>query len=93
MPHPNFDMMKYLVKNIVYPDVAKENNISGRVVVRFTVRWDGEIIDPYIVRGAARILDNEALRVISIMPPWHPGLKDDQPVSTWFTQPITFKLE
>jgi len=93
MPKPTFDMSNYLNMNLKYPSKAKDNNIQGKVITRFVVNEDGSISNVEIIRHANPELDAEAVRVISKMHKWEPGIQDDRPVKVYFTQPITFSLQ
>lgn len=85
-------LMEYLRKNIKYPSICRENNIQGRVIIQFVVNRDGTIVDPEVVRSVDPHLDKEALRVVSGMPKWKPGLQRGKPVRVKFTLPVNFKL-
>jgi periplasmic protein TonB len=85
-------LVAYLVKNIVYPQKAKENGIQGVVLVSFTVTKTGKVADVKVKRGVDDLLDAEALRVIKGMPDWKPGEKDGQPVDVAMVLPVSFKL-
>lgn len=87
-------MMKYLVKNIKYPEAARQEKAEGMAVVQFNVNEDGSLSD-FKTLNADRVRADfaaEALRVIQSMPKWKPGLKDGKVVKTQFTLPIKFKL-
>ena len=86
-------LMKYLSSNVRYPVAALENNIQGRVIVQFTVRRDGSIADVQVVRPVNPALDREAVRLISSMPKWKPGMQRGKAVHCKFTVPVTFKLQ
>lgn len=85
-------MMQYLAKNIRYPANAQKNGIQGRVTVKFVVNKDGSLSDVGIIRGVNPELDAEAIRVISAMPKWKPGMQKGKPVRVRFTVPVMFKL-
>lgn len=86
-------MMEFLSKNIKYPTIPQENGTQGRVVVQFVVDKDGSITNPEIARGVDPYLDREALRVISSMPKWKPGMQRNTPVRVKYTLPVYFKLQ
>ncbi len=88
-----YDFNQYLSRSLRYPDTARENNISGKVVVKFAVDEDGTISNVHVVRSIGGGCDEEAMRVISEMPPWNPGRQNGVPVRLYFTQPISFNLE
>ena len=85
--------MKFLGKNIKYPQISQENGVQGRVIVQFVVNQDGSIVDPQVVRGVDPYLDKEALRVISMMPKWKPGKQRGKAVRVKFTVPVMFRLQ
>lgn len=87
------DLMSYLSKNIKYPTVCQEQGIQGRVIVQFVVDRDGSVTEPTIARSIHPQLDKEALRVVSGMPKWNPGMQRNKPVRVKFTVPVTFKLQ
>ena len=86
-------MYQFLNKNIVYPAVARENGIEGTVYVSFVVGKDGSIRDVQVKRGIAGGCNEEAVRVIKLMPNWNPGKQNGKAVSVTFTMPVKFKLE
>ena len=83
---------EYLAKNIVYPEDAKKNGITGKVYVQFTVNTKGEVVDVKVVRSVSTSLDKEAVRVVESSPLWEPGKQKGKPVDVQFTFPIDFKL-
>ncbi len=93
MPESSVDVNSYLGKNIRYPEQAKENNIEGRVILKFVVNEDGAVSDISVVRGIGGGCDEEAKRVVASMPKWKPGKQNGRPVKVYFTLPIVFKLQ
>lgn len=92
MPKPEYDLPIYLSNNIKYPPQAKEQNIQGRVIVKFVVDKSGNIINPSVLKSTSPLLSTEAIRVVQSMPPWIPGIKDGKNVPVNFFIPIEFKL-
>jgi TonB family protein len=88
-----YALMKYLADNIRYPNEARKNNISGRVVVKFVIDTEGNVTDQTVLTSVHPLLDAEALRVVGSMPKWTPGEMHNRPVKVYFTLPITFALE
>jgi protein TonB len=80
-------LLRFLRANLHYPDTA----LAGKVFVRFTVSRTGQVTGPVVQKGVHPLLDAEALRVISLMPPWTPGTQNGLPVDTQYTVPITFR--
>ena len=86
-------LMKWLSNNIRYPEAAQQNDIQGRVVVKFVVEKDGTVAHAEIARGVDKDLDREALRVVNKMPKWQPGKNNGVAVRSYFNLPVTFKLQ
>ena len=86
------EMMKWITKNLKYPQAAQRRKIQGKVVVAFIIGKDGSISETKVVNGVDPLLDNEALRVIKMMPKWKPGKDKGKPCMTYFSIPVVFKL-
>ena len=85
-------MMEYVAKNVKYPQEAKDKEIQGRVFVSFVVEKDGSVSTVKVMRGIGGGCDEEAVRVVSSMPKWKPGIKDGKPVRVSYMMPLNFKL-
>ena len=85
-------LYEYLGNNINYPEQAKDFSIQGKVFVQFVVWKDGTIKDVKVVKGTHKLLDKEALRVITKMPAWKPGKQRGKNVNARFTLPIKFRI-
>ena len=86
-------LIKYLSSHINYPPMSAESNIQGRVVVQFVVDKTGKVGEVKVVRSVDKDLDREAVRVCKSLPKFVPGRQNGQPVSVWYTLPVTFKLQ
>jgi TonB family protein len=86
-------MTAFLKSNIKYPEDARKENKSGTVYVQFVVDEAGRVIDPGVVKGVDRLLDAEAVRAISIMPPWKPGKQNGASVKTRMVMPVKFNAD
>lgn len=86
-------LMKYLGTNIKYPTISQEMGSAGKVIVQFVVDKDGTITNPAVVRGVDAYLDKEAIRVISSMPKWKPGVQNGKKVRVKYTVPVVFRLQ
>lgn len=86
-------LMKWLANNVRYPETAQQNDIQGRVVVKFVVEKDGSIGAATIYKGVDKDLDREALRVVKKMPKWQPGKNNGVPVRSYFNLPVLFRLQ
>ena len=92
-PGGEAELLKYVATHIKYPTMAAENNIQGRVVVKFVVKKDGNVGEVVVLRGKDPDLDKEAVRVVKTLPRFIPGKMNGQAVSVWYTLPINFKLQ
>ncbi|MBS7385740.1 MAG: energy transducer TonB [Candidatus Egerieousia sp.] len=86
------DFTKWVFNNIVYPEIAKENGVQGRVILQFTVDKDGSVKNVKVLRGVDSSLDKEAVRVVSSSPKWEPGRQRDKPAKVTFVFPVIFQL-
>ncbi len=84
---------KFLAENIVYPMDAVERGYQGTVYVSFVIESDGRVSDIKLLRGPGGGLNEEALRVVGLMPKWKPGTRKGKPVKVLFNMPIYFKLQ
>ena len=86
-------LMQYLARNIKYPVIAQEKKLQGRVIIQMVIGKDGSISNAKVLRSVSPALDTEAMRVVSNMPKWEPGLQRGQAVAVKYTLPITFRLQ
>lgn len=87
------DLLAYLSKEIKYPAIARQNDITGTVVIQFVIDRNGNVTQVQLVKGIGGGCDQEALRVIKGMPAWTPGKQQGRPVSVRYTLPVKFKLQ
>lgn len=85
-------LYKYLAQNIKYPQLARENNITGKVYVTFVVEKDGSIANPKVLRDIGGGCGAEAIRVVKAMPRWNPGKQRGKAVRVQFNLPVNFNL-
>jgi len=85
-------MMKFLADNITYPKEALDSLIHGTVYVNFIVEPDGSVSNIEVKRGIGGGCDEEAVRVIQMMPKWKPGTQRGEPVRVQYSLPIRFVL-
>ena len=86
-------MIEYLTQNVKYPEDAEKQKIEGRVLATFVVETDGSISNVEVVKPAFPSLDAEAVRLLSAMPKWTPGMQSGKVVRVKFTVPINFSLK
>jgi periplasmic protein TonB len=92
-PGGNKAMYDFINANIQYPEIAKDNNIQGKVILNFCVTYKGTIDKVSVLKGVDESLNNEAIRVIKMLPEWKPGKQAGKPVNVWFQVPVTFQLK
>lgn len=85
-------LRRFINRNVMYPVAAAENGIQGKVYITFVVGKDGKVELPKVARGVDPMLDAEALRVVSTLPAWKPGLQKGKAVRVSYTVPINFSL-
>ena len=84
---------KWVFGQLKYPEEAKEKQIQGRVTLQFTIAKDGNVKDVTIAKSSgSKILDDEALRIVSMSPQWEPGKHNGEPVDVRFTFPVVFQV-
>ncbi|MBQ3805029.1 MAG: energy transducer TonB [Prevotella sp.] len=86
------EFMKWLTKTLKYPDEALRRHTEGKVVVSFIVNKDGSLSNIKVVRSGGRLLDDEAMRVMHMMPKWKPGQDKGKPCRTMVAIPIVFEI-
>ncbi len=84
--------IQWLTHQLQYPPAAMSRKIEGQVVVSFIVNTDGSIADLKLEKSINPLLDQEAIRVIRMMPKWKPGLQNNKPCRTMVAVPIVFHL-
>lgn len=86
-------MYKFIQQNLKYPPKAQKEEIQGRIILQFIVSESGKIGNIEIIRGIGGGCEEEAIRVMKLMPNWSPGKHKGKKVPVKFTLPIVFKLE
>lgn len=86
------EFSRWVNSKLVYPEIAKENGVQGRVTLQFTVNPDGSVSNVKVLRGVDSSLDKEAVRVVSSSPKWTPGKQRDRAVKVTYTFPVIFQL-
>ena len=85
-------LLAFLQRNIVYPELARENGIEGKVYVTFVVETDGSISNVKVLRDIGGGCGLEAVRVVKLMPKWKPGKQAGKAVRVQYNLPIYFVL-
>ena len=92
-PGGDIALLKWVMEHTNYPEIAKENNIQGKVMVRFCVTPKGGVSQVSILKGVDPELDKEAMRVVALLPAFKPGKQGGVPVPVWYMVPINFTLK
>ena len=79
-------------KKIRYPNIAKQMGMQGVVYIGFIVNSEGKVENPKILKSVAKILDEEAIRVVEKEIEFEPGYQEGKAVPVRFVLPIKFKL-
>jgi len=85
-------LIRFIQKNLQYPQMERDNDIQGRVIVKFIVNEDGSVSDAQVKKGVSPGIDKEALRVIRMLPKFIPGKQQGKLVKVYFLLPVKFKL-
>lgn len=93
-PGGNSELMKYIATNMVYPQVAIDNEISGKCYLKFIVNTRGEISNINVVRGlnGCPECDKESVRIVKSMPNWIPCIDEEILQEVYFQLPFYFKI-
>lgn len=85
-------LYKYLKDNIVYPNIARQTGIEGKVYIRFVVEKDGSISNVKVMRDIGGGCGEEAMRVVKSMPKWKPAKQQTRTVRSEFNLPVNFSF-
>ena len=91
-PGGDAELLKYLSANTKYPETAKAANKQGRVIIRFIVTPEGRAEGITVLKGVDPQLDNEAVRVVSTLSGFKPGMQNGKAVNVYYMVPITFNI-
>jgi len=85
-------LYSFIGQHLVYPPSAREQKITGTVLIEFVVEKEGSVGKVTVKHGVDKMLDNEAVRVIQMLPDWTPGKVNGKPVSCYYSIPIRFAI-
>ena len=91
-PGGNSALNNFLRNNVVYPEEALKKKMTGTVYIQFDVSETGEVKNPKILGSAGAPLDNEAIRIVHMMPLWLPAEKNGKKLKSVFFLPVKFQL-
>ena len=86
------EFSKWVNSRLVYPEIAKENGVEGRVTLQFTIDKTGRLGDVKVLSAPDKTLADEAVRVVSSSPKWTPGKQRDRAVKVSYVFPVIYKL-
>jgi TonB family protein len=86
-------MQKFIDEHLQYPAAAKEKGIQGKVLVKCKISSEGKVSEVTVAQSVDVDLDAEAVRVVSMMPTFNPGMIDGECVAMWHTIPVTFQIK
>ena len=86
------EFARWVNSQLKYPEQAKQDGITGRVTLQFTIETDGSVTDVKVLQGVREDLDSESVRVVSASPKWEPGKHNGKPVKVTYRLPIVYQL-
>ncbi|MGB1089219.1 MAG: energy transducer TonB [Schleiferiaceae bacterium] len=89
----NQEIMKHIGKNFDFPELARQMGIQGKVYVNFVIEKNGKVSNVTIARGVDKLIDDEAIRVIKLLPKFTPAKQRGKPVRMQYTVPINARLQ
>jgi periplasmic protein TonB len=84
---------EFLTKNIIYPGTSLKKGSTETVYIQFIIDLEGKIIEPKVIRGVTPDFDEEALRVVALLPEMNPGIQRGKPVFVQYILPVKFTKE
>ncbi len=83
----------WVMQRVRYPQIAQENNISGRVLLTFVIERDGALTNIQVLQTPDSSLSDEAIRILKTSPKWSPGMQRNKPVRVKYILPIDFRIQ
>ena len=90
-PGGEIALEKFINRHIIYPDILKDEAISGSVIVEVTIDVDGKVTEPVVISGLDPVLDRQALKIASLLPDFSPATLDHSRVKSIVKLAIDFK--
>lgn len=85
-------LMNYIRMQVSYPTFEFSEDISGKVLIRFSIEPNGSVANVTLLKNISHGIDHEGMRVIKMMPLWKPATKNNIPVREWYLLPINFTI-
>lgn len=92
-PEGQAALIRFLDQNLQYPQIAKDNKVEGIIVVQMVVEKDGSLTNLKVLKGLGSGCDEEAIRLIQLMPKWVPGSQQGTTVRVRYNLPIRFRIK
>jgi TonB family protein len=89
----NQSIMWHIGKKFEFPELARQMGIQGKVYVNFVIEKNGKVSNVTIARGVDKLIDDEAIRVIKLLPKFTPAKQRGKPVRMQYTVPINARLQ
>jgi TonB family protein len=89
-PGGEVELLNFIKNNTKYPEKVKAEKIEGKVIIRFIVTTEGNSEGISVLKGVHPLLDAEAIRIVSLLKGWKPGMQAGKPVNTWYMIPVNF---
>jgi TonB family protein len=86
------ELLKFIKNNTKYPENAKTKKVEGTVIMKFIVTTEGKSEGISVLKGVDPLLDAEAIRVVSLLKGWNPGLNGGKSVNSWYMLPVNFAI-
>jgi len=86
------EILRFIKKNMIYPEEARENEMQAKIYVKFMIDKNGILKNPMVLNKSDKLFEQEALRIIKKLNTWEAGYLNGQKVDMWYTIPIVFKL-
>lgn len=90
-PGGEIALERFINRHIIYPDILKDEAISGSVIVEVTIDVDGKVTEPVVISGLDPVLDRQALKIASLLPDFSPATLDHSRVKSIVKLAIDFK--
>ena len=88
----NENLVKFIIENLKYPTIARENGVEGVVIIGFIINKNGEVEAAKIIQNIGSGCGQAALKVVNALPKFVSGTVNNQPVDVYLELPITFSL-
>jgi protein TonB len=87
------EQAKFIQTNLKLPPKVRAGKISGKCFLKMIIWRDGSPGDAKMIKGMPECpeCETEALRLISLMPKFQPGVFNDAPVHCYYNLVIEFK--